>query len=116
MTLHASEVAACIAIAAWGLLIPVVVGYIVLLEMLFFRLRRKCPTHYEEIGSPSVFLNNSISKGGAMMRYVLDRDYLAAQDERAVRLGERSRQLLLTAAVLFGLGLLGFIAFGVLLR
>lgn len=110
-----SDFAALVLIAGLILLVPVCVAYLVVLEMMFFRLRRRHPEHFKRIGEPSVFFNNSVSKADAMMRYLLDRDYLEVPDERAVKLGERSRQLLLAGFALFGLSLVAFAAFGIFL-
>lgn len=109
MTPHEiNGIAAYILAVALILLLPVIIAYLVVLEMLFYRLRHKHPEHYREIGEPSLFMNNSISKGFGMVRYLLDRDYLVVPDARANRLGERSRQLFFIATGVFGLALVAF--------
>lgn len=106
-----NAIAAYAEVAALIVLAPVIIAYLVILEMLFYRLRHKHPEHYKEIGEPSLFLNNSISKSFGVVRYLLDKDYLVVPDERAKQLGQRSRQLFLFATGAFGFALL---AFGVL--
>ena len=109
MTLYfAREMAASVAIGAMILLAPLIVAYLILLEVLFYRLRHKFPQHYKEIGEPSLFLNNSISKGSAMVRYLLDRDYRDVQDMRTNRIGEYSRRLFFAAAGVFSLAVMAF--------
>lgn len=91
-------------------------SYLVVLEMLFFRLRRKHPSYYESIGKPSLLLNNSISKSGQMMRYLLDKDYLVVPDAYAVRLGQISMRLLKTSRALFVAAVVLFAAFAITVR
>ena len=108
-----SEPVAMGLVIAWVLSGLVTVGYLVLLEMLFHRLRKSHADHYREIGEPSLFLNNSITKGFGVVRYLLNRGYLLVPDERVKQLGEYSRRLFIVASVLFGLVLLLFGIFGV---
>jgi len=105
-----------ILIAILPLLVLSSFSYLVFLEMLFFRLRRKHPEYYKAIGEPSLFLNNSISKSGEMYRFVMDRDYLDVPDERAIRLGNLSRRLLVGGLTLFVIALLLFATLAVTLR
>jgi hypothetical protein len=57
------------------LLVPTAFSYLLCLEALYRRLRRRHPDYYGSLGGPSVFLNNSISKGGRMARFLSDRRY-----------------------------------------
>ena len=111
----AREIAASFAIGAMILLAPIIVTYLILLEVLFYRLRHHFPQHYKEIGEPSLFLNNSISKGSAMVRYLLDRDYRDLQDERTHRMGESARRLFLAATGVFSLALVAFATLALML-
>ncbi len=76
--------------------------------MLFYRLRRKHPGHYREIGEPSLFMNDSISKSFGIVRYPLDKGYLVIPDRRENQLGNRSRQLFFIATGIFGVALVVF--------
>ncbi|HVZ33876.1 MAG TPA: hypothetical protein VG963_15725 [Polyangiaceae bacterium] len=109
MTPHEiNGIAAYAVVAALILLAPVIIAYLVVLEMLFYRLRHKHPEHYKEIGEPSLFLNNSISKSFGVVRYLLDKDYLVVPDERANKLAQRSRKLFFLAIGVFVVALLAF--------
>jgi hypothetical protein len=111
-----ANVFAYITIAILVLLVPMAFSYLIVLEVLFSRLRRMHPDHYEAIGRPSVFLNNSISKSRRMSAYLKDRDYLVVPDSRVVRLGNLSRGLLVSGLTLFGLCILAFAVVAVSLR
>ena len=111
-----SEPVAMGLVIAWVLSGLVTVGYLVLLEMLFHRLRKSHADHYRELGEPSLFLNNSITKGIGVVRYLLNRGYLSVPDERVKQLGEYSRRLFIVAISLFGLVLLLFAILAAMLR
>ncbi len=97
------------------LLAPLILAYLSRLEVLFYRLRHEFPQHYKEIGEPSLFLNNSISKGSAMVRYLLDRDYRNVQDVRTNRIGEYLRWLFFAATGVFSLAVVAFATLALML-
>ncbi len=84
-----------------------IVAYLIVLQFLFFRLRREHPAQYQELGAPS-FLNNSRSNSARVVRYLLDKDYLDLPDLRTNQLGKRARQLFLFGSGVFGVALVGF--------
>lgn len=108
-----NEIAAFILIGAVISLGLLIVAYLVLLEMLFYRLRSEYADHYREIGAPSLFLNNSISKGFGVVRYLLDKGYLAVSDRRINRLGEYARRLFYVITGVFCLALLLYAVFAI---
>ena len=97
-----NAIAGYVGIGAAILLAISVFAHLVMLGVLYSRLRREHPDHYKEIGEPSLFLNNSISKGFSIRRYLLDKDYLSLQDARVTQLGNRIRQSILVATTSFG--------------
>src|SRR5262245_40727671 len=103
-----NTIAAYVEAGALILLAPTIVAYLVVLAFLFYRLRHDHPQRYEELGAPSLFTNNSVSKGFTVVRYLLDEDYLGVPDIRVNQLGKRSRQLLLASALIFGVALVAF--------
>jgi hypothetical protein len=85
-----------------------IVSYLVLLQVLFYRLRHEHGDHYRELGEPSLFLNNSIATGFRVMRYLLYKDYGVVPDQRVNQLGEYARRLLIINTGLFGFAVFMF--------
>jgi hypothetical protein len=80
-------IAAYVVIGAFALTVPLTIAYLVVLEMLFHCMRKKHPDDYKRLGEPSLFMNNSISKGMEVVRFLIDRDYLDIPGRRASQLG-----------------------------
>ena len=99
-----------------AILLPMSFAHVVVLEMLYFRLRRRHPDYYKSIGEPSLFMNNSISKSGNSYRYLMDKDYLVVQDQRAVDLGNWSRLMLVAGITLFITGVVLFAGLAISIR
>ncbi len=102
-------IAGYVLIGAMALTAPLIVAYLIMLARLFSYMRDKHPAEYKEMGEPSLFMNNSISNSMGVVRFLLDRDYRSISDPRVNQLGERSRQIFMTAIGLFGVALLAFV-------
>ena len=98
---------------ALALLGVFIAAYLVLLQMLFYRLRHEHADHYRELGEPSLFLNNSMSMGYRVVHYLLDKDYRVLPDQRVNQLGEYARRLFIANTSLFGFALLMFVLLAV---
>jgi hypothetical protein len=112
MRLQLNTLTAYLTAGSLILLAPIILGYLVSLQMFLYRLRHEHPRHYEELGRPSLFLNNSISNGFRVVRYLINRDYLAITDARASQLGDRTRRLFMVSLWVFGIFLVGFAVLG----
>jgi hypothetical protein len=68
-----------------GLMVAVVIGLIAHWAMLKL-MRERHPAIWSELGSPSLFMNNSVQNGMAVLRYLWRRTYLGTQDEAFIRI------------------------------
>jgi hypothetical protein len=100
-------------LGALVLVAPITLGYLILLAVIFSRLRRFHAAAFQDLGEPSFLFNNSISHGVRVVRFLVHRDYRALADSGLNRLGDICRALLLGAVALLVVAFLAVIAHGV---
>ena len=83
------------------LFVSCAVGF-VLQHLFLSRLRTRHAQTWEALGRPTLFLNNSISKSLAVLRFLWRREYHALSDEQFVRFAGFVRGYLAAYLVLFG--------------
>ena len=64
---------------------------LVLHHRLLRRLQHDHPQVWQELGRPTLFLNNSVSNGFAVLRFVQQREYMELKDPELRSLADRVR-------------------------
>ena len=67
------------------------------------RMKMKFPEIWQELGKPTLFLNNTIQNGLRVQKFLIRREYRTLSDENFIRFCDRLR--------LFGFGYLLFFGF-----
>ena len=70
------------------------------LSQLLSYLQKNQNVQWVKLGSPTLFLNNSISNSANMMRYLTKREYLEAQDETLGTIAAAARTRLIVSVSL----------------
>ena len=83
------------------LIVESLVNYIHSYRLLCY-LKEKHFKKWEELGSPTLFINNSIKTGTAMSKFHRDKDYLLMGDPRLVKMCRRRNFLVMVHWVVFG--------------
>ncbi|HEU4627466.1 MAG TPA: hypothetical protein VFS52_22115 [Steroidobacteraceae bacterium] len=87
--------------------------YLVLMHFLFRRLLSHHMAAYESLGSPTLFLNNSIQNGFRVLRWLWRKEFLDLADNQTVRLAGIVRVLFVGLTINFLELFALFILFGV---
>jgi hypothetical protein len=77
-----------LSVTLFPILFGMVVVWFVLIKLLFNRLERDHPQKYEAMGRPSLFLRNSIAGGWATLKFLLNREHKALNDEYLSKLSD----------------------------
>jgi hypothetical protein len=86
--------------------------YLALVRKLLNRLETNHPATWQELGVPSLFLNNTRINNLLVLRFLWKGQYLSLQDPALTQLASRIRGLLLVLAVSFGLLIIGVVTLG----
>jgi len=78
-----------------------VIGWFVLIKLLFNRLERAHPQKYEEMGRPSLFLRNNIATGWATLKFLVGREHRPLRDSYLSKLSDGMLVYLVVYLLLF---------------
>ncbi len=88
--------------AMWfGVLFAATLAWFGLASRLFGLLKESHPEIYESLGSPSLFLNNSISNNWSSLKFLATGSYRNLDDDRVTRLCQFMRLFLIAYAAWF---------------
>jgi hypothetical protein len=85
----------------WIALAGEVICYLSVISYFFRYLRQHHEAVWIELGSPSLFLNNSIRNNLLVLKFLVLRRYRRIKDPRAIRLGNLTLVLLLAGLCIF---------------
>jgi hypothetical protein len=88
------------------------VTYLLLIRRLFSRLEREHVVIYESLGSPSLFLNNSIQNNACVLRWLWRKEFEELSDSTTVASARVVRTLLVALSVNFAALLFVFFGLG----
>ena len=86
---------------AFGVLIVSVFVWFGFCRRLFMLLETRQPEKYNELGRPSLIMNNSISNNIAFMRFLLKREYIELNDPVILNLAQTMRVFVVCYFILF---------------
>jgi len=86
--------------------------YLVLVRKLLSRLETNHTATWQELGVPSLFLNNNPRNNLLVLRFLWKRQYLSLQDPAITQLASRVRGLVLVLLVSFGFLIIGSFVLG----
>jgi hypothetical protein len=95
-------------LAAFGLLMAMALVWLVLVSNLFRALRERHPYTYREIGSPTLFLNNSILNNWLLLKFLVTGAWQQLGDQDLSRQCRFMRVFLIVYTVLFVAVTVGF--------
>jgi hypothetical protein len=85
----------------FGAMMIMVVVWFVLISRLFNQLRDKHPATYENLGSPSLFYNNSMKTNHLFLRFLCKSEFESLNDPPLVKLCRFARIYLASYMILF---------------
>jgi hypothetical protein len=88
------------------------VVYLLLIARLFGRLKARHATAWEALGSPSLFLNNTIGNNRLVLAWLWNRKFRDLQEAQTMRLAGTVRTLLLALAGNFAVLVLLYLVLG----
>ena len=85
----------------FGAMLIMVVIWFVVITRLFNQLRDKYPAIYENLGSPSLFYNNSMKTNHLFLRFLCKKEFEVLDDPPLVKLCRFARIYLASFMILF---------------
>ena len=108
-----TELSSVALVALFAAQIVGTVTYLFLVGRLFGRLEKEHAVVHESLGSPSLFLNNSIQNNARFLRWLWRKEFEELDDPESVASARVVRTLLITLSVNFAALLLVFFGSGV---
>jgi hypothetical protein len=107
-----TEIAALVLVVLFAAQVVGTVTYLFLVGRLFSRLENEHAIVHESLGSPSLFLNNSIQNNTRVLRWLWRREFEELGDPETVASASVVRTLLVALSVNFAALLLVFFGLG----
>lgn len=111
-----TDIAALLLVVLFAVQVVGTVTYLLLIGRLFRKLEGKHVAVYESLGSPSLFLNNSIQNNVLVLRWLWRKEFEGLGDTATVASAKVVRALLLALSVSFAALLFVFFGFGAAIR
>ncbi len=86
--------------------------YLILIRKVLIHLETNHTVTWQQLGKPSLFLNNSPRNSLLVVRFLWDKQYLSLQDAELTHLASRVRRLLLVLLGLFPILVVGVFTLG----
>jgi hypothetical protein len=95
-------------------LFPMVLAYLILLHNMFRILADRHSATYQELGSPTLFLNNNIRNSFRFQKFLISQEYKDLNDQALTKLGNIGRIMTVIGIIVFIGFLVSYIAYGVI--